>query len=72
MAADETQSHAILDKFQELGGNFVDSANVYELGDAEEIVGDWMRRFALCKKWSFVSPLGKNTSERSHLSARCG
>ena len=43
-AADEKQSHAILDRFQELGGNFLDSADIYEAGESEEIIGDWMKR----------------------------
>ena len=43
-AADEKLSHAILDRYQEMGGNFLDSANIYEAGESEEIIGDWMKR----------------------------
>ncbi|OWF36722.1 uncharacterized protein LOC110441240 [Mizuhopecten yessoensis] len=42
--ADEAESHAILDRFVELGGNFIDTANVYSLGLSEEIVGSWLKK----------------------------
>lgn len=41
--ADEPTSHAILDTFEEAGGNFVDTANKYHNGQTEEIVGTWLR-----------------------------
>ena len=37
--ADESDSRAILDRYLELGGNFVDTANVYAGGASEEILG---------------------------------
>lgn len=39
---DAAESAAILDAYAEAGGNFVDTANVYNDGASEEIVGDWM------------------------------
>jgi aryl-alcohol dehydrogenase-like predicted oxidoreductase len=36
---DETESRRILDKFVEVGGNFIDTANVYAAGASEEILG---------------------------------
>ncbi|RYZ38044.1 MAG: aldo/keto reductase, partial [Myxococcaceae bacterium] len=33
-------SNAILDRFIERGGNFIDTANVYTFGHAEKIIGD--------------------------------
>jgi len=33
-------SHAIIDRYLSLGGNFIDSANIYGAGEAEEIIGD--------------------------------
>ena len=55
-AADEKQNHTILDRFQELGGNFLDSADIYEAGESEEIIGDWMKRsvqqFSACTRLS--------------------
>lgn len=41
--ADEQTSHAILDRFVEAGGNFIDTANVYGRGASEEVVGRWLR-----------------------------
>ena len=41
--ADEKTSHAILDRFVEAGGNFIDTANVYGRGASEEVVGRWLR-----------------------------
>src|SRR4051812_9200778 len=37
--ADEATSTAIVDRFLEAGGNFVDTANVYSQGVSEEITG---------------------------------
>jgi aryl-alcohol dehydrogenase-like predicted oxidoreductase len=37
--ADEATSKAIVDRFLEAGGNFIDTANVYSLGVSEEITG---------------------------------
>jgi aryl-alcohol dehydrogenase-like predicted oxidoreductase len=35
-------SHKFLDRFVEVGGNFIDTANVYAGGQSEEILGDWL------------------------------
>lgn len=40
--ADEKQSHRMLDLWLERGSNFVDTANVYNKGASEEIVGKWL------------------------------
>jgi aryl-alcohol dehydrogenase-like predicted oxidoreductase len=42
--ATEEESHAMLDRFVVVGGNFIDTANVYSTGISEEIVGKWLRR----------------------------
>lgn len=39
----EADSHAIMDHFVEVGGNFIDTANVYTRGVSEEIVGRWLK-----------------------------
>lgn len=36
---DEATAFAILDKYVEVGGNFIDTADVYSQGEAETIVG---------------------------------
>jgi len=41
---DPAQSHAILDRYYELGGNFIDTANIYTDGRSEEIIGDWIKK----------------------------
>ena len=49
-SADESQSQAVLDAFSELGGNFIDTADVYSEwadgnigGESETIIGNWMK-----------------------------
>ena len=39
-------SEAILDRFIERGGNFIDTANVYTKGHSEKIIGDHIGRHA--------------------------
>lgn len=34
----------LLDTFYDLGGNFIDTANVYQGGQSEEWVGDWLQK----------------------------
>lgn len=48
--ADKTQSFEVLDAHKELGGNFIDTADVYsewapgnQGGESETIIGEWMR-----------------------------
>ncbi|HPO93901.1 MAG TPA: aldo/keto reductase [Phycisphaerales bacterium] len=36
-------SFAILDRFVERGGNFLDTANIYTKGHSERIIGDWIK-----------------------------
>ncbi len=38
------EASRMLDLYMELGGNFVDTANVYNDGRSEEIIGDWMKQ----------------------------
>ncbi|MCL4332428.1 MAG: aldo/keto reductase [Candidatus Thermoplasmatota archaeon] len=40
---DEAHAHEILDAFTGNGGNFLDTANVYNGGKSEEIVGSWLK-----------------------------
>lgn len=44
--SDEAVSHQQLDRFVEMGGNFVDTADVYSKGRSEEIIGRWLARRA--------------------------
>ncbi|CAL1533333.1 unnamed protein product [Lymnaea stagnalis] len=40
---DEEQSHQIINRFVEWGGNFFDTANVYGRGKSETILGNWLQ-----------------------------
>jgi aryl-alcohol dehydrogenase-like predicted oxidoreductase len=40
---DEAASFAIMDRFAEAGGTFIDTADVYSHGVSEEIVGRWLK-----------------------------
>jgi aryl-alcohol dehydrogenase (NADP+) len=42
--ADEETSHALLDRYVEAGGAFLDTADVYARGMSEEIIGRWLTR----------------------------
>ncbi|XP_052057642.1 1-deoxyxylulose-5-phosphate synthase YajO-like isoform X2 [Mytilus californianus] len=42
--ADEEKAHGIMDRFVELGGNFIDTANMYCRGQSEHIVGTWLKK----------------------------
>ncbi|MGO4593220.1 aldo/keto reductase [Leifsonia sp. 2TAF2] len=42
--ADEQTSHAILERYLEGGGNFIDTADVYSAGTSESIIGRWLAR----------------------------
>jgi aryl-alcohol dehydrogenase-like predicted oxidoreductase len=40
--ADERTSRAVLDKYIEQGGNFIDTADMYAGGRSEQLIGDWL------------------------------
>ncbi len=40
--ASEEDSHLLLDRYTDAGGNFVDTADVYGKGRSEEIIGRWL------------------------------
>ncbi len=42
--SDEETSHAILDRYYEAGGRFIDTADVYSRGVSEEIIGRWLEK----------------------------
>lgn len=39
---DKETTFSILDHFYSMGGNFIDTANVYMLGESEQWIGEWM------------------------------
>jgi aryl-alcohol dehydrogenase-like predicted oxidoreductase len=72
----ERDSHVILDRFAEAGGNFIDTADVYSGGRSEEIVGRWLkghRREDLVVATKVRFPMGAGPNDvglsRKHLLA---
>ncbi|XP_072174861.1 1-deoxyxylulose-5-phosphate synthase YajO-like [Diadema setosum] len=63
---DEQLAHKILDRYKELGGNFIDTANVYAMGMSESIIGSWLAKhkredFVLATKVRFsMDPKNEN------------
>jgi aryl-alcohol dehydrogenase-like predicted oxidoreductase len=41
--ADEATSHRLLDDYVAAGGNFIDTADVYNAGASETIIGNWLK-----------------------------
>lgn len=61
----EKDSHQILDRFAEAGGNFIDTADVYNRGVSEEILGRWLKDkprddFIIATKVRFAMGEGPN------------
>ena len=75
----EQDAHAQLDRFVELGGILIDTADVYAAGRSEEIVGGWLasrpadmrQRIVLASKARFPMGAGPNDAglSRKHLTA---
>ena len=34
-----------MDRFAECGGNFIDTANTYNWGESEQIIGSWLKKY---------------------------
>ena len=61
----EEDSFKILDRFVDVGGNFIDTADVYSVGTSEEILGRWLKDksradFAIATKVRFSMGSGPN------------
>lgn len=39
----EQDSHRLMDRFVEAGGNFIDTADIYSVGGSEKVVGSWLK-----------------------------
>ncbi|WP_333862835.1 aldo/keto reductase [Sphingobacterium sp.] len=54
--ADPQESKKILTAYTEAGGNFIDISDVYQFGEAEEIVGNYLQgqrsNFIICSKYT--------------------
>ncbi len=75
--ADEATSRAMIDRFVEAGGNFLDTADVYSEGASEEITGralkDRRDDFVLATKVRFPMGQGPNSVgvSRKHIMQGC-
>lgn len=55
----------LLDTFYDLGGNFIDTANVYQGGQSEEWIGEWLQKsghrdeMVVCTKYTLGYMSGK-------------
>lgn len=70
----EEQGRQMMDCFEEMGGNFIDTADVYSLGISEEIVGRWLAnkprdKFVIATKARFRMGAEPNETglSRKHL-----
>ena len=43
-SCDEELSHQLMDRYVEVGGNFIDTANMYANGASESYIGTWMQK----------------------------
>ena len=49
----EQNDYNIIEKFVELGGNFFDTANAYENGSSEGVLGNWLKKYVLIIAWLY-------------------
>jgi aryl-alcohol dehydrogenase-like predicted oxidoreductase len=70
----EETAHELMDKFVQMGGNFIDTADVYSQGRSEEIVGTWMQKhdrekIVIASKVRFPTGSGPNDTglSRKHI-----
>lgn len=73
---EEDDSYALMDRFVEAGGNFIDTANVYSRGVSETIVGRWLKEkrredYVIATKVRFPMGDGPNDQglSRKHILA---
>jgi aryl-alcohol dehydrogenase-like predicted oxidoreductase len=71
--ADEATSFKLMDRYADLGGNFIDTADIYSAGASEEIVGRWLKQrgargaiILATKVWGTMGP-GPNDGGLSRL-----
>lgn len=67
---DERTARLIMEKFAEAGGTFLDTANIYADGNAERILGDFLRserdRFVVGAKYTLQTRPGDLNSAGNH------
>ena len=63
---DEATSRAVFDRYVGLGGNFIDTADVYSGGASEEMVGKFVGESALRERMVLATKSGFNTGNGPH------
>ena len=58
--AGEDASLDILDRYRELGGNFIDTADSYAAGRSEVIIGNWMRARGVRERTVIATKIGRH------------
>lgn len=70
MGADRATSLAMLRRFADAGGNFIDTANNYQEGESERIVGEFVRqdrdRFVVATKYTISRAKGDPNAWGNH------
>ncbi len=64
--SDEAGSRAVFDRYSELGGNFVDTADVYSGGRSEEMVGRFVAERGLRDRTVIATKSGFSTGKGFH------
>ena len=68
------ESHRMLDRFLDAGGNFIDTADIYDDGGSEETLAPWLARHrdevVLATKLRFPSPTPAARASTPTASAR--
>jgi aryl-alcohol dehydrogenase-like predicted oxidoreductase len=55
---DEPTGFTVLDAYVEAGGNFIDTADVYSIGESETIIGRWMKQRGTRNKVIIATKVG--------------
>jgi aryl-alcohol dehydrogenase-like predicted oxidoreductase len=63
---DEAASRAVFDRYVELGGNFIDTADVYSGGASEEMVGRFVADRGLRERMVIATKSGFSTGQGPH------
>jgi aryl-alcohol dehydrogenase-like predicted oxidoreductase len=63
---DEADSRAVFDRYVELGGNFIDTADVYAGGRSEEMVGAFVAERGLRDRMVIATKSGFSSAKRVH------
>src|SRR5713226_9206630 len=56
---DESMAFAVLDAYVTLGGNFIDTADIYVTGESESVIGRWMKQRGNRDKVIIATKVGK-------------